>query len=593
MSEGESGRRIVDGRFALQARLGGGGMGTVWRAQDLLLHRDVAIKEVRPPDAGLAEYDPDGARTLRERVLREARALARVDHPNVVTIHHIVDGGPDTYPWIVMELVQGGSLADRLNHGPMHPAEAAQLGQGVLSALRAAHAAGVQHRDVKPANVLLRPDGRPVLTDFGIAALRESTALTVTGALIGTPDYMAPERISGGPGGPEADLWSLAMMLYVAVEGQHPMRRGTTLATLAAVLYDEVPPPTHAGPLTDLLNRVLVKDPAVRPDAETVERMLAAAAAARPAPEQQATSYQLAPPMPAQQPRDAAPWTSTPNTAGGAGAFGTTTAGGFGAFGSTTAGGAGAFGVTTAGDAGPVDAHAVTKRTERPRRTRNIVIACSVVATVAVGGVIQALVYNGGDHDAGSDSTDPTNSPRQTASRTPGATSGGADDQGSGGATDRTSGDSKTTDLLTPDGIRTALKAIERETGRDSFGDFSVYPEYVNAQVMVAGSRTSYDTYTYRVNGGVEKGIIKGKLMGGEQPLTLDNFNWDAVPALLAEAKKKLKVDKPTSRYLLIRQPNNIFDTPAGMAIYLSDQYDHGGYMEADPHGKVTKTMAD
>ncbi|MFE0515492.1 serine/threonine-protein kinase, partial [Streptomyces sp. NPDC058964] len=296
MSEGDSGRRVVDGRFELQARLGGGGMGTVWRAHDLLLHRSVAIKEVRPPDAGLAEYDPEAARTLRERVLREARALARVDHPNVVTIHHIVDGGGDTYPWIVMELVEGGSLADRLAQGPMAPAEAARLGQGVLSALRAAHAAGVQHRDVKPANVLLRRDGRPVLTDFGIAALRESSTLTVTGAIIGTPDYMAPERISGRPGGPEADLWSLAMMLYVAVEGDHPLRRDTTLATLAAVLYEPVPPPMRAGALTDVLNRLLVKDPAARPDAETVERMLAAAA--RPGPEQAATSYSLAPPTP-------------------------------------------------------------------------------------------------------------------------------------------------------------------------------------------------------------------------------------------------------------------------------------------------------
>jgi len=206
MSEGDSDRRVIDGRFRLESRLGGGGMGTVWRATDLVLHRNVAIKEVRPPDAGLAEYDPDGARMLRERVLREARALARIDHPNVVTIHHIVDGGEGTYPWIVMELVGGGSLADRLGRGPMDATETARLGREVLAALRAAHDAGIQHRDVKPANVLLRPDGRPVLTDFGIAAIRESTALTATGSIIGTADYMAPERVSGNDGGAASDL---------------------------------------------------------------------------------------------------------------------------------------------------------------------------------------------------------------------------------------------------------------------------------------------------------------------------------------------------------------------------------------------------
>ncbi|MFD8817304.1 protein kinase, partial [Streptomyces sp. NPDC059627] len=138
---GDPARRVVDGRFELVARLGGGGMGMVWRATDLVLHRSVAVKEVRPSDPGLAEWDPEAARLLRERVLREARALARVDHPNVVTIHHIVDGGPGTYPWIVMELVTGGSLADRLAAGPMNPVEAARIGREVLAALRAAHAA--------------------------------------------------------------------------------------------------------------------------------------------------------------------------------------------------------------------------------------------------------------------------------------------------------------------------------------------------------------------------------------------------------------------------------------------------------------------
>ncbi|MFH8365584.1 bifunctional serine/threonine-protein kinase/glutamate ABC transporter substrate-binding protein [Streptomyces sp. NPDC018031] len=280
--------RVIDDRFELLARLGGGGMGTVWKARDLALHREVALKEVRPPDPGLAEYDPEAARALRARVLREARALARVDHPNVVTIHHIVDGGEHPYPWLVMELVTGGSLQDRLDRGLLAPAEAARAGRGMLDGLRAAHAADIQHRDIKPANILLRPDGRPVLTDFGIAAVLDSTVLTATGSIIGTPDYMAPERVAGQDGGPAADLWSLAMTLYVAVEGHNPLRRGNTLATLAAVLSEDVPPPRHAGPLTGVLTSVLVRDPDRRPDAPTLDRLLAEAeaaamAAARPA----------------------------------------------------------------------------------------------------------------------------------------------------------------------------------------------------------------------------------------------------------------------------------------------------------------------
>ncbi|MER7046541.1 bifunctional serine/threonine-protein kinase/glutamate ABC transporter substrate-binding protein [Streptomyces jumonjinensis] len=273
-------------------------MGLVWRARDLVLHREVALKEVRPPDPALAEYDPERARELRARVLREARALARIDHPNVVTIHHIVDSGEHAYPWLVMELVPGGSLQDRLNRGVLTPQEAARVGRGVLAGLRAAHAADIQHRDIKPANVLLRPDGRPVLTDFGIAAIRDSAALTVTGSVIGTPDYMAPERVSGQDGGPAADLWSLALMLYESVEGHHPLRRANPLATFAAVLSEEVPPPSKAGPLTAALTAVLVRDPEARPDAGTLEALLATAEAEAAAPSAPGTptSYPLAPP---------------------------------------------------------------------------------------------------------------------------------------------------------------------------------------------------------------------------------------------------------------------------------------------------------
>ena len=256
---------VIDGRFELMDRLGSGGMGTVWRARDSVLHREVALKAVRA-DAAASD-------AMRERVLREARALARLSHPNVVTIHHIVDQDP--HPWLVMELVSGISLHERLDNGPLLPVEAARIGRQVLAALRAADAAGIQHRDVKPANILLRPDGTAVLTDFGIAALQGSTSLTATGELIGSPEYIAPERIRGNDDDPASDLWSLGLVLYVCVEGVSPLRRGTTLATLAAVLDDPVPPPVRSGPLAPVLQALLVRDPAARPAPAHLDAMLA------------------------------------------------------------------------------------------------------------------------------------------------------------------------------------------------------------------------------------------------------------------------------------------------------------------------------
>ncbi|WP_443051246.1 serine/threonine-protein kinase [Streptomyces sp. NBC_00190] len=273
---------VIDGRFELVEKLGSGGMGTVWRALDRALHRDVAVKEVRPP-VGHEEGEP--ARLLRARVLREARAQARISHPNVVTIHHIVDEDP--HPWLVMELLPGHSLQHRLDRGPLEPAETARIGREVLAGLRAVHAAGIRHRDVKPANVLLRADGSAVLTDFGIAAIQDAPPLTPAGDVIGTPEYLAPERIRGADL-PASDLWSLGVTLYVCVEGVSPMRRATGLATLAAVLDDPVPPPRRAGALGPVLADLLVRDPAARPAPEELDARLAAvvggASAPTPAP---------------------------------------------------------------------------------------------------------------------------------------------------------------------------------------------------------------------------------------------------------------------------------------------------------------------
>ncbi|WP_087924765.1 serine/threonine-protein kinase [Streptomyces albireticuli] len=280
---------MVDGRFELIARLGAGGMGTVWRARDTMLDREVALKAVRS--------DTAPSHDTRERVLREARALARLSHPHVVTIHHIVDTEP--HPWIVMELVGGTSLQERLGTGPLSPAETARIGRQVLSALRAAHTAGIRHRDVKPANILLRADGTAVLTDFGIAALSGSTSLTATGELIGSPEYIAPERIRGQDDDPASDLWSLGLVLYVCGEGVSPLRRPTTLATLAAVLDDPVPPPVRSGPLAPVLQALLVRDPAARPDAARLDAMLAQAESGTAPQWARPTVTAPAPPAPA------------------------------------------------------------------------------------------------------------------------------------------------------------------------------------------------------------------------------------------------------------------------------------------------------
>ncbi|MCT9075643.1 serine/threonine-protein kinase [Streptomyces fulvoviolaceus] len=570
MSEADRGpgRRVVDGRFELEARLGGGGMGTVWRARDLVLHRLVAVKEVRPPDRDLAEYDPDGARMLRERVLREARALARIDHPNVVTIHHIVDGGDGTYPWIVMELVSGGSLADRLAQGPMPPPEAARVGRGVLAALTAAHDAGIQHRDVKPANVLLRPDGRPVLTDFGIAAIREATSLTATGSIIGTADFMAPERISGHEGGSASDLWSLAMMLYTAVEGDHPLRRGSTLATLAAVLHEDVPPPVRAGALRDVLMSVLVRDPSARPSADVLDRRLAeveSGPADTGASRDEPTSYPLHPPSASALP-------APPAAHAGAGTLDPARA-------ATPAG----FGPVLI-QPGPVTAPV---RAER-RRLPGLTVLLSSSGTVLAGTLVLLwwLLPFGGDTG---DTGDTGGSDAKASSTT--STSGTTVPPTTAAPVAQQSTEAETIDMLTPDGIRTAIKAFKKETGRDRFGDFTVYPDYVMADLMVNGSNSKYDSYSYRPGKGVEKGLSNGILTGDDKPMSLDGFNWDRVPALLKEADEKLNVDNPESRYLMVKQASDTWDTPAGMAIYVTGEYGQSGYLRADTAGKVIELL--
>lgn len=296
-----AGERMVGRRYRLIERVGQGGMGIVWRAHDDVLGRTVAVKEVDLPQLG----DVNRAE-LRERTMREARAAARLSHPNAVTVYDVIE--EDGRPWIIMALVQAHSLAEVLrDSGPLPPARVAQIGLDVLSALEAAHAAGILHRDVKPGNVLLGHDGRVVLTDFGIATLEGDSSLTSTGLLMGAPAYIAPERARGLPAGPGSDLWSLGATLYAALEGRPPFDRDTPMATLTALISEEPPVPRAGGPLTPVLLALLEPDPQRRIDAPAARRMLTGALTG--ANEQPTRTMPTPTPEPATGSRADAAWT--------------------------------------------------------------------------------------------------------------------------------------------------------------------------------------------------------------------------------------------------------------------------------------------
>lgn len=251
-------RTSVD-RYELTETIGSGGMGTVWRAHDSRLRRDVAIKEIRLPPG----LDPADRENAKARMVREAQTAARISHPSVVTVHDVLE--EDGNPFIVMELLDGMSLQDRLDRVGTFPPEAvARIAREMLGALRASHGADVVHRDIKPANIMLTEDGRrPVLTDFGIANLLhdEGTVLTATGTFVGTTEYMAPERFDQGGAAPPSDLWSLGVSLFAALEGASPFRRDTLTQTLTAVLTQPVPVPRAGEPLTPLIGGLLDRDP--------------------------------------------------------------------------------------------------------------------------------------------------------------------------------------------------------------------------------------------------------------------------------------------------------------------------------------------
>ncbi|MEU9733187.1 serine/threonine-protein kinase [Streptomyces sp. NPDC048002] len=418
MSDAPGSERVIAGRYRLLSPLGEGGMGTVWRARDEVLHREVAVKEVRAPH-GLPAADVE---RMYARLEREAWAAARVADRNVVTVYDVAT--QDGRPWIVMELVRGISLAELLDaEGPLAPQRAAHIGAEVLAALRAAHEAGVLHRDVKPANVLLANDGRVVLTDFGIAMVEGSSALTMTGEVIGSPEFLAPERALGRTPGPESDLWSLGVLLYASVEGNSPFRQDTPLSTLRAIVDEELPAPLRAGPLAPVIEGLLRKDPADRLPAEEAERELRVigaggtprAGTVRATPYSPTVAAHRQPP-PAPAPHPGAPTAATTNP--------------------------------TAATAGPPDHN---------RRAAYALIAGAVALALALAGLTYALL-NQEDDGTEAGGTGGTTSRAETES-TPSET----DDDGTGSAEPTPSPSESASDTPPPQSVQVTLAGSNTE----------------------------------------------------------------------------------------------------------------------------------
>lgn len=613
---------MIDERFELLEQLGGGGMGLVWRARDIVLQRDVALKEVRPPDPELLRLRPDVAEMLRKRVLREAVSLARISHSNVVTIHHIVSSAEVEHPWLVMELISGGSLQDRLERGPRTPSETAQLGRGVLAGLRAAHDAGILHRDVKPGNVLMRADGTPLLTDFGIAAVHEATRLTNTGELIGSPDYMAPERLRGRDDDPSSDLWSLAMMLYVAVEGHHPMHRSSTLATLTAILEEDVPPPRRAGALGPVLRSVLVKDVASRPDAESLDRLLAQAAVARvmtaidgnaaPPPVRTGppetadgapvayTPTESAAPAPA-TPGPAAPAPAASAPAASAPAAPAPAAPGppeRDAAGSDAAehardepeppaapepgtGPAADGGTDGAGDSGAETSRTPVHRTGTGWSRRRLVLLAVLLGALVTGLLAREYVPAFGGDKRPSAGPSSTPSADHTATSSPSASPTTSSPSPS-------STPKKETDLLTPAGARRVIREMKAVTGgTKALPWFSLHPSRASGNVLVEDEKVPdekvFDDFSYQDGQGKlqhNEGILNDQRL-----MDLNHVDWDALPRLLRIAQTELGVRKanPDDSYVIF----DWYEGQAALLVYANGEYHTGALLIASFDGRI------
>ncbi|MEV8529891.1 serine/threonine-protein kinase [Streptomyces sp. NPDC052000] len=274
MAQGARAGDMVGGRYQLVQSIASGGMGRVWKAYDSRLQTEVAVKELWLS----GPMPPERRAGLLKRAQLEALSAVRLrDHPNIVTVHDVVV--EHAIPWIVMQLVAGGSLQQRLEDGPLEVLEVARIGAALLGALGAAHQQGIVHRDIKPANVMLTGDGRILLADFGIAAPETGTGITSTGIVIGSAPYLAPERAAGKPGKASSDLFSLGVTLYEAVEGVSPFLRDSWLASAHAVRYEQAPPMRRAGRLAPLISALLAKDPLSRPPVSQALALLEASAA--------------------------------------------------------------------------------------------------------------------------------------------------------------------------------------------------------------------------------------------------------------------------------------------------------------------------
>ncbi|MER6711557.1 protein kinase [Streptomyces sp. NPDC000877] len=441
MSTGEYGQadgagRLLAGRYRVTAQLGRGGMGVVWKAVDEVLGREVAVKELRTyTDAAGPELTG-----LQLRMQREARAAARVRHTGVIAVHDIAE--VDGRPLIVMELVDGPSLDDVLrDRGTLDPREAAGIGAKVMDALAAAHSVGVLHRDVKPGNILLDRSGRVVLTDFGIATMDDpgdgsATHLTRSGELVGSLDYLAPERAQGADPGPASDIWALGATLYAAVEGTSPFRRTSTFSTLTAIVTEPLPEPRNAGPLGPVLRQLMEKRPESRPEADQACRLLQSVADSGSAdtPTSSLRGPAASPPRPETErsmpsvppgfgpPQQAQPGASGTHESQGTPGFGP--ANGLGAFGASGVPGApgapgasgtsAASGISAASGAagndrpeqagpggstptGPMDPHPAAGR----KKTRVLLAAAAVAVVLGVAGTTVALLKDSGSTDSG------------------------------------------------------------------------------------------------------------------------------------------------------------------------------------------------
>jgi hypothetical protein len=262
-------QRVLNDRYRLVYKLGAGGMGSVWLAEDLLLERSVAIKSLVLRN-GTADLDE-----RRNRVLQEARAMARVRHPAIVPIYDVFFIEDD--PWIVMEYINGCSLEAIIRDRPLDEWVIAAIGLPVLRGLGAVHRANVVHRDVKPANILVAHDNSIFLVDFGIARIAGNMPLTDKRTVVGTPEFLAPERILGQEAGPAADLWSLGVTFFYALEGYSPFLRKSERSwetTMLAILHDDPPPLARKGRLAKIVPRMLRRDPAERADANELASVL-------------------------------------------------------------------------------------------------------------------------------------------------------------------------------------------------------------------------------------------------------------------------------------------------------------------------------